>query len=202
MALSENDIANKALRALGVSQTVSDFRTERTKEARAILAAYDDAVDQVLRGAPWPFATEFVTLALSATSVDSDEYAFTYAYPADCVRFRRIISGVVIPDSAQSEVRYRIVRGRYVLTNQEDAVAEITYRETNVTAWDTDFAEAIGYFLAALIAPTLLKADTFKLAQNAMQMYSFLIDTAKANAFNEEIREDDQLRSEFDRSRD
>lgn len=201
MAISENDIANKALGHLGSSVTIADFRTGREKESKAILRVYDDAVEQVLRDAPWPFATDFVTLAQPVTAVDSDEYTYTYAYPADCVMFRRIISGIALPDSRQSQVKYRLVRGRYILTNQPDAVAEITYRELDVTQWDADFAEAMGLYVAVLIAPAIMKADTFKLADRALQLYQWRLGTAKANAFNEEAREEDP-RSEFERARD
>jgi hypothetical protein len=200
MASSENDIANKALRHLGVSQSV-DFRTGRSKEDRVVLSVYDDAVDTVLRDAPWPFATELVNLAQSATAIDSDEYAYTYAYPADCVMFRRIVSGLAIPDSRRTQVKYRIIRGRFILTNQPDAVAEFTFRETDVAVWDADFAEAVSLYVAVLIAPALMKADTFKLADRALQLYQWRLGLAKANAFNEEVREEDQ-RSEFERSRD
>lgn len=200
MATSENDIANKALRHLGVTQTVSDFRAQTSKEAKAILAAYDDVIETVLRDAPWPFATRMVDLV--ETLDTSSEYEFVYAYPADCVTFRRIVSGLR-PDTKQSQVKYRIIStatSKVILTDWPDAEAEITYREIDVSRWNGDFADAVSFYLAGMIAPSLLRADTFKLAERAMTLYDWRVQKAAANAFNEEARDEDPP-SELERAR-
>lgn len=187
MAASTTEIANLALRHLAVSKPIADLDSERSKEANAIRAFYEETRDQVLRDFPWPFATTFVTLALVEEEPTS-EWAFSYRMPSDKLRFRRILSGAR-QDTPDTRIPYRIGRdasGELIYTDAEEAEAEYTARITDVSAFAADFTAALAFLLAAQAGPSITGGDQFQLADRALNLYVRAITQARANALNEE----------------
>jgi len=178
------DIYNLALRHVGVSTEVQSL-TERSKERAACQRYYEQAVDEVLRDFPWPFATRFEALAVVEEDPTS-EWAFSYRWPADCLTPHRLLSGAR-NDSAASRIPYRIagdVSGRLILTDLEDAELEYTARVTTVAQFAPDFVRALSLLLASYIGPSF-GPDATRLANRALELYQMAIGRAQANAANE-----------------
>lgn len=190
MAESATEIANLALSHVGSSSDIADLDTEASAEATACRRFYATCLRQTLRDFHWPFATKYAALGLveeTPAAIDG-EWAYSYRYPSDCVKFRRIVSNVR-PGTRQALVPFQIARdatGLLIYCNLADAEAEYTYAETEVIRFPDDLVMAISLRLAAYIAPRVTGGDQFKLGPRAMQLYAWEIDRAKASAGNEE----------------
>lgn len=186
---SKVGIFNLALSHLSHAKAVASD-TEISEEAAACRRFYDQALEEVLRDFPWPFATKLAALGLVETD-PNDEWGYSYQVPSDCLLFRRILSGTR-NDSRQSRVPYRIAygtSGAVIFTDAEDAQGEYTVRVTDTARFAPDFVQALALLLAAYIAPTVTGGDPFKLGQRALQLYQYTLTKAQANAANEEQAE-------------
>lgn len=201
---SANKICNLALSHLGIGKEIEDLETDTSQEAEACRLFFTVAQDVTLRGFPWPFATKIEALDLvEELTADTDEWGYSYRYPSDCLKLRRVISGMR-NDSPQSKVPYDVGRddtGQLVFCDETDAMMEYTYRETDPSKYPIDFIMALSYFLAHLIAPRLTKGDPFKLAQQNLQMHLLTLQKAQADGYNER-QPDLEVDSSFIRGRD
>lgn len=198
---SKVDIYNLALSHLGIGVEVST-PTEKSKEAQALSRYYDTAIDVVLRSFPWPFATKIATLNLIEQD-PNEEWDYSYLYPNDCRRARRILSGNR-NDSRKERVSYKIFKGSgssYIYTDMENAQLEYTLDIDLEGYFPTDFALAVSFLLAAYTAPRLTGGDPFKMGERALRMYEYHMSIAQADSANEEQR-DMVPESEFITSRD
>ena len=201
---TKTQISNMAISHLGVGKEISNLDTERSEEAAACRRFYDVARDDVLREYPWSFATVIQPLALieDLSTDDTEEYNFSYRYPADCIQLVRIKSGDR-NDSHQSRVRYQIIQnpaGKIILTDYSLAEAEYIQRVDNPSFYSAGFTLALSYKLAELIAPRLSQGDPFGARQAAMQMYEQQISKVKADTANQ-MQPDVLPESEFVRGR-
>ena len=199
---SEIAICNLALSHLGVGKEIANLETETSQEAAACRRFFATARDNTLRDYPWPFATKIASLALIETE-PNDEWGYSYRYPTDCVRLRRILSGNR-NDNRQTRVPYKIAQdtsGELLYTDMENAEVEYTVRETDPSRYPSDFAMAFSLRLALYIAPRLTKGDPFKLGDRALSLHEFEIKKAMASAHIEEQSEEEPD-SEFIRGRE
>lgn len=202
MATSNTEIANIAISHLGIGKQIAALDTENSEEAKAVRVFYSIALDQMLRGFMWPFASRIVTLALVEED-PNDEWSFSYQYPSNCLNFRRILSGIRT-DNRQSRIPYRIVddpTGSLVYTDEEDAEAEYLVRVTDTLRFPPDFTMALSYLIASYCAPRLTGGDQFKLGEKALKMYVYHSSIAMAAAGNEE-QGDELPQSEYIRARE
>lgn len=163
MSASEVTIANMALSFLGHGRAIASL-TERSAEAIAANEFYEQARDETLEARDWAWATKVAALSLveelESDDVLADLGSFTYQYPADCAKMRRILSGSRV-DNQSTGVPLRFVyatTGRYIVTDMEEAVAEYTKRVEDVGFWPKAFRRAVAYSLAGYIAPRLAMA--------------------------------------------
>lgn len=190
MATSVADIANLALGHLGIGTRIADAESERSKEAQAVRVFYEQARDEVLRACHWPFATKFTTLGLVEED-PTDEWAYSYRYPTDCLLFRRILSGARV-DTRETRIKYVLGQdddGRLLYTDQPDAEGEYTVNVTDVQQFDPHFVQALACLLAFYLAPQLTGGDPVRLGERAGALYVRLIRQAQGLAFNEEARD-------------
>jgi len=191
MASSKTEICNIALSHLGQGQEIANIDTENSESANACRRFYELSKDEALRDINWPFATRFADLALVEED-PTEEWAYSYRYPTDCLKIRRILSGNR-NDSRQSRVPYKIVQddaGLLLYTDLEDATIEYTVREDNPGKYPVDFVSALSYKLAWYIAPRITKADPFGLRKTVQESYMYTITKAAKNAFNEQQDEE------------
>lgn len=202
MAQTKVSICNLALSHIGIAKEIQDFDADKSQEAAACRRFYDICLEETLRDLYWPFATKFAALAVVEEDPTS-EWAFSYRYPSDCLYIRRFLSGSR-NDSRQTRVPYKLGQddeGTLIYTDVEDAEIEYVKNETDTSKYPIDFAMALSYKLAGLIAPRITAGDPFKLKDMATKMYIFHIQKAAANAMNEEQAEED-VEAEHIRARD
>jgi hypothetical protein len=195
------DICNLALSHIGVGKEVANIVTERTEEARALNRFYEQARDATLRDFSWPFAIKVMTLNL-VEEKPYDEWLFSYRYPTDCVKIIKVLSGIR-RDTRQSASPYKIGRdnvGLLVYSDVDDAKIEFVSRVENTALFPPDFIMALSFRLAAYVAPRLTQGDPFKLRNQALELYSYELERARASALNEQQAEEDPD-SEFIRTR-
>lgn len=122
MATTKTHICNLALRHIGVSRRLTDVDTDGTANALACLDFYEDALQDVLRAHRWPFATKYALMFWLEDSPTS-EWGYSYMYPADCLKIRRLRSGARPGlERADQRVPYRKVFGNS--TADRDGIAE------------------------------------------------------------------------------
>jgi hypothetical protein len=187
VAASKTVIANLALSHLGIGKEIADIDTESSAEANTMRRFYEIARDKTLRDFNWPFATKIANLVLVETS-PNNEWAYSYRYPSDCLRLRKIQSGIPY-DNRQSRIPYRIGQddsGKVIFCNLSSPVIEYTKREIVTSLYDSDFTMAFSYLLAHYSAPRLSGGDPFKVGDKAMANYDMEISKAKATSYNEE----------------
>lgn len=205
MSASRLDIWNMALSHLAISYEVQ-AEDERSKEAQACRRFYDRDVEETLRDAPWPFATQYVTLELVEDAVNP-EWDYAYRYPSGMLSVRRLLNMATRQVNPQNKVPFRIVSdatGKLILTDFQTteelpATAECTALITEEEKYDPDFVKALSYQLANSIGSRLAN-DKSKLPDRALVLYNELLDKTKANAYNEALA-DEEPDSEFVRAR-
>jgi hypothetical protein len=191
-----------ALYHLGVSKEMSNVDTESSEEAKTCRVFYDTAVESVLKSFPWPFATVVADLGLVEEDPTND-WAFSYNYPSDCLTFLRI-QNELRTDSRQSRLPYKVATdgsAKLIYTDIEDAICEYTRNVTDTSFYTADFNLGLSYFLASLMVPKLTRGDQYKILKDVMALYNMYINKAKANALNEG-QVDQEVESEFIRSRE
>lgn len=199
---SSVEICNLALSHLGIAKEIADLDTERSEEAAACRRFYEPTVRKILAGFPWPFATRFMDLALVEED-PTEEFSYSYRYPADCLKIRRIRSGAR-QDSLASRVTFRIVgddAGKLIYTDMEDATIEYTANPDDTSQFDDLFVDAVSYYLAFQMAPRLTAGDPFKLGEQSARMFQVTMAEAKANVLQEK-QDDFPLEAEAIRGRE
>lgn len=183
------DICNLALRHITVGKTIASL-TERSAEAIACNALYPQVRDETLRDFEWPFATAVESLALVGTSM-APGWAFTYQYPADCIRIRQLTNPILCGHRLPLDIAYRLrTSGTDTLidTNLEEASAEYTVRADDPSRYPPDFVQTVALLLASYLAPSITGGDPGKLGARALQLYQWRVAGALTNAANEERR--------------
>lgn len=198
-------VYNLALSHCGIGVEVQ-ATTENTTAANACRRFFEQARDELLTDFPWPFARKVDTLAL----VEDDpttEWAFSYRYPSDCLRVRRIL-GTVRNESRTDRVPYEIARddsGLLIYTDWEDetngAQLEYTVRVSDPTYWPAPFVRALAYLLASYIIMRVSSGDPASLRKTSISLAQMAKDWAQADSLNEQ--QDEMLpESEFITDRD
>lgn len=198
--MSPAEICNLAISHLGVGKPIADL-TDRSEEARACSTFYEVDRDLVLERIDWPFAAKYGTLTVVEED-PNDDWAYSYVYPTDCLKMRRILSGQR-QDTDDSRIPFELAHDdddvRRVFTDEEDAVAKYTKRVTATDYFSMSFIEALSWKIAASIAPRLAGAKAGAQA-TALQMYEATLNRAAVHAGNESPLER-QAESEFIRGR-
>jgi len=192
MSTTDTQIANMALSAAGARSTIADITVnDGSVEWYQTNLHYATTRDAVLRMANWNFATKFINAtllkALPGTpenqtipttsgwlpSYPAPPWLYSYAWPSDCVRVRKIMpqfytgmagtpifstSNNVAPSWGGPPVRFLVssdldmASGQQItiiLTNQPSPVLCYTVQTTNPALFDNGFQDA---FLDALTA--------------------------------------------------
>lgn len=152
---SEVEICNLALANIG-ADSISAL-TEKSSEARKCKLFYPPARDSLLRLHPWGFATKYLALALISEATVYG-YEFAYAYPIDCLMARGFYRAVATADPIPFKVVVQPdLSSKEIWTNEVDAVLIYTAKVIDANVFDPLFRESLGHYLAAKLAPTLIK---------------------------------------------
>lgn len=200
--VSVTDICNMALSHLGIATEVGNVETDRTEAAKAFNRFYQPTRDEMLEEFPYPWS--MVTASLGLVEADpTDEWAYSYRYPSNCLKLKRIQSGIR-NDNPDSRIPYRISRdstGKLIYTDIPDAVMEYQFRETDPGRFNPLFVTALSFMVAYKMAPRMTKGDPFKLGNRAFESAQIWLGKAKASSAGEEVPEREP-ESELIRSRD
>ena len=152
-------ICNLGLAHLGAEQLISSIDPpDGSAEAGWCATFWPIVLDYVLSGEhSWSFARSRATLA-ELVSNPSEEWAYAYQLPSNCIRARRILGSTDIEHPEQAGAEY-VIEGTTILTNQEDAVLLFT-REmlTDETGqFPGDLTTALGMLMASYLAGPILK---------------------------------------------
>lgn len=192
---SKVDICNLAISHVGSGLSISNFDTDQSEAARTCRLFYEACRKSVLRDFDWQFASRIRALSLIESSPLTDlgeEWSYSYAYPTSCLKFRRILSGSRT-DTNSTKIRYKIANtdvGKVIYTDEPDANCEVTEDISETGRFDEDFVLAFSYRLGSLIAPRLAAGDKQRMAANAYQMYTAMIQQARSNSFSEDQSQD------------
>lgn len=163
MALAQVDVANLALRALGRSPIAS--LAEASVEARTASFWLPISSETALAAQPWTFARRISALAMLVNDLP-DLWEVKYDFPGDCLRFGRVFEGLY-PEDHVPPVPHKVI-GRAIYTNLPAAYGEYTFRAISPGVWPMTFTRAVGYRLAADMAPELTRKSSVQAEQESL----------------------------------
>lgn len=199
---SKTDICNLAVSHLAIGQLIANVDTDTSEEAITCRLFYDDLRNDLLRSFDWPFASKVAALGLVAND-PTTEWKYSYRYPSDCIKIRRIVSGTR-NDNRQTRVPYKFSNdseGRLIYSDITDACIEYTMLASDTTLYSPDFIFCLSFLIAHNAAPRLTDGDPNGLGNITFQKFINKYKQATANAANEEQQEEDPP-SEFIRARE
>jgi hypothetical protein len=163
---SPEDVVNNALTRIGYSERINNMR-EGTRAARAAVLIYAQTRDELLRDGDWGFAQATIAAVPSGQAAPG-QWSVSYAYPADCLKVRNLISAAYLTDKSDPlpilfEVASNVAVGRVILTDEASAMLVYTAQIIDPTRWDALFADALAAELARRLAPALENPETEKL---------------------------------------
>jgi len=179
------DIANMVCGRLGTRATIADL-TENSTEAREINRWYETVRDDLLGMLDWNFNR--VSQPLASSGTPPDRWAYSYAYPSDCLKIWRLDfggwywtrwNGMAIPFEVASD-------GTNMFLYCNDAIANAVFsqRVTDPSRFSPPFIMAFVDCLAAASALAITqKAD---LAARLTQRAEDRIEKAMADSANEQ----------------
>jgi hypothetical protein len=196
---SKAGIFNLALGALLLVRRITDTDTDASNEAKVLNTHWDTAFQSSIADLDLDSCSTEVTLEL--IEVDpTDNWKYSYKYPTKCAFFRRIVSATTIDNrSTHIDKRITIRSGvKVILSNEEDAVAEIISSDVPLASLGASAGLAIAYRLAAMSAPLVVGKGAKTLIESIEKKYV----VAKAEAQEQDRREnfsfaDDDVISEF-----
>lgn len=178
MATSWVKICNTALSLIG-KDIITDL-TESSEGARYCNLFYEMVRDEVLRAHAWGCAKYRTALALSADYTPPSDYDYAYALPSNPYCLRVLHLG-----NATDALDYRI-EGRYLLTNESEAVILFIKRVTDPNELDVLCAGAIAARLAVDLALPLTGSRT--MAESMWALYEKKLSEARMIDNREGIR--------------
>ena len=188
-------ICNMALSHIGSEAGVTSISpSDGTREADLCATFYDQSRTELIEAGIWPFTLK--RAALTPTTSTSDNWAYTYTKPTDCLRAVRILSARASMtvfaqdayslhtddrDSAQFDVE-----GAVIYSNEPAAVLLYAQDITDTTKFTPAFTSALSFLVAGYLAGPIIKGhDGAKLAdamrQRAMTSAQ-MAETISANA--------------------
>jgi hypothetical protein len=191
MPVSEVYIANRALQAAGGEGRLSDF-SEATaatdREAQLVLAHFEEARDETLSDADWPFARHSADLA----DVSEDErhgWSYAYAYPANCLVLRKVTAQDSKTPTPYSVKVNEDGTSKIVNSNTAPAVAVYTRLITDPNMWSAWFRSALAYRLAIMLLNPLTGKTDAKVETKLERQYGFARSRAMIVG-HQEVQED------------
>lgn len=163
---SPEDIVNNALRRIGYKFRVNNIY-DGTTASKLVLDIYAQTRDSSLREFPWTFAEKIIAASLSGTAPNI--WAYSYAYPNDCLVIRGVYGPAYLSDRNDPlPVNYTSGQdaslGRVIWTNMASATLVYTMRVTDMSQWDALFVEAVCGAIGRRLSGALADKELLKMA--------------------------------------
>lgn len=201
-------IFNIALNALLITYQTTDPDTDIRKEAVKLRMVYPLALSKVLADLDLNRTAKKVKLELRAGLTDPN-WAYVYKYPADCAKFRRIVSPFPV-DNRETRIPFQTqvvdepngVGVSSILTNALDAWGEIIPSDVPLSNLNPNAIICVG-LQTAILATALIAGKGSKEVKAAIaQDYNFTKAEAMEDDQNENIdTTPDEFKSEFAQAR-
>lgn len=186
---SKVEIFNMALGLAKTKSSVTDV-AETSNEANKCNLYYDTARKATLEGHNWSFARRTTTLALVGTAQTG--WIYQYAYPADCVKVRKILSINRTDNPLPFAIAHsELSDAKVILTDTESAEIEYTKDVTNTVMFTNIFTIAMAARLAAFIAVPLTGKES--VAKMAMDVFTKALAEATAANLSENEKDAEPL---------
>lgn len=178
------DIANNALRHLGISKTITSITgTDTSTPALVAGDLYDVCRQELLEIGNWPFATKFAELTAHATA-QVEGFEFVYSRPSSCIKVVRIFPAGEVSARTNAIYEYKeciVTVGetdvQLIASNLDEAWCEYTFNLQTVDAMSPTFHLALSYKLAFEMAQSLsANADV---RTHCRQMYLSMLGQAQ-----------------------
>ena len=185
---TKNEIVNMAASHLAYASVITDVTTDDSATAQVMNRFYDVARQSILRAYEWPFAYKVAALAV-AEEEPTDDWAYSYTYPSDCLYLRWISDITTAPEFLDDMYEHLIhygTSGREIYANVSSAYAGYTMNVTTEGRFPEDFAVAFSYLLALYCAPRVTAGDNSAFTKQIGDLYHYHLGIAKANAANED----------------
>ena len=167
------------------------------------LLFYETARKFLLENNPWKFAG--VVEALQLHTVEPQQWVYSYAYPSNCLKIRRLLPNVFINSGNGNNVLYRneyfnipsnLVNdykvpyetalndddGQAIWTNEPEAYISYTTDQTDTSKFSNSFVLAFSYYLASLIAiPITGRKEGRIIVGDTLNLYMATLTTAVSN---------------------
>lgn len=178
------NIANLALSRLGTQATIAAL-TERSTEAIQISLWYETVRDDLQGMIDWNFNR--VTRALAQSGTPPSRWAYSYAYPSDCLKVWRLDMGSVWWEWPDPVAPFEIGSdgtNSFLYCNETVTEAVLLQRVTDPNRFSAAFVLAFADSLAAVIAyPITQKRDV---AAQLQQVATARLEKAMADSANEQ----------------
>lgn len=182
---TDADIGNMALSRLGTGATIADL-TENSTEARQLNIWYASVRDDLLGRIDWNFNR--VRRSLSQSGTPPTQWAYSYAYPTDCLKIWRLDFGGWVWAFGDPAIPFEVGSdGTSQFLYSNDSIAEATFlqRVTDPSRFTAPFVLAFADCLAASVAlPITQKAD---LAARLQGIATARLERAEADSANEQV---------------
>jgi len=189
---TDTDIGNMALSRLGTRAMIADL-TENSTEARQINLWYATVRDELQSLVDWNFNR--VSLALAASGTPPARWASSYAYPADCLRMRRLDFGSASWVFGSPATGFEIASNgsaTFLYCNDDRVSAVYAQRVTDAARFTPGFILAFVDCLAASVA--LAITQKVELAERLARRAQDRVERAIADSANEGLMPDDMNR--------
>lgn len=177
-------IFNLALGLLLLSRQITNTATDPGNECRVLNTHWDAAWATALEDMDLDSTSTQYTLALVEEN-PNDLWNYAYTYPTSCAFLRRLVSGERMDNrTTRIQLAVRIHEGaKVILTNEEDAVAEIIDKSLDPSILNASAGMAVAAKLAMMAAPLITGKGAAKLVKDLEEKY---------NKFKTEAQETDQ----------
>lgn len=177
--MTQLQIVNLAMNHLGLSELAN--LTDDEPKVDCANTFWEPARDDTFRRGWWAFATTQVELTeIDDTEADVEGWDYTYTMPSNCMAIQAVYDSNTTETKYMQEweQQYSITMNTTVLlSNLGTALADITYKVTDVALWTPDFVLAFSYQLAGLMAHQLTGDPNIGIKMG--QLASMYIDETK-----------------------
>jgi hypothetical protein len=157
------DLVNKALSLLGEGLlTPGQLSAPDDDTSRTVVAILETARKGLLRDCKPNCARKYAVLVEANPAPVNPDFLYAFDLPSDCLRAVRVLSteigsNVIEGIGAPLVTRWRILTGRYLLTDVGEAALEYV-SDIATTAFDPLTDEAFAYYLAWQLALPLTES--------------------------------------------
>lgn len=149
MAVSETQIANEALIALG-ARPINDISDTTDENAIMIDAIFDALRDELLMYHEWQFAQVVVQLTEDTVVDNYTRFKHAYDLPADLLRMINLVDET--HEYRDSPYRPYIIRNNHLYTDETPCWVRYTAQVTDVTQFPRWFDKSLALYIAHRIA--------------------------------------------------